>query len=468
MVQDAVDFNDTHSPEIRDERGHLSAELLSSVEAALAQGLTKWIRNLAAELHEADNGDLIEALDPDQRAEFIRLAGKQFDFTTLTELEDSTRARVIDSLQPEDLAEGVREMDSDDVVSLLEDLPAEDREDILARIPVEERRNLVAGLEFPEDSAGRRMQTEVIGVPPFWNVGRTIDYMRDDDDLPDEFYELFVVDAAFRPVGTVALSRLMRTKRPVVIADIANSDVRVVHANDDQEDVARLFARYNLVSCPVVDDSERLVGVITVDDIVDVIQVEADEDIKALAGVASDEDLSDNFWTIARGRFSWLLVNLGTAVAASVVIGLFAGQLQQMVALAILMPIVASQGGNAGIQSMTVTVRAISTLDLGPHNMSRVIGRELMAGMVNGLAFAVIIGSIAALWFQEFDLGLVIGLAMLINLVVAAAAGVIVPIALNRFHADPAVSSSTFVTTVTDIVGFVSFLGLAGWWFSLG
>ncbi|MHA1555123.1 MAG: magnesium transporter [Alphaproteobacteria bacterium] len=467
MTQDTVEPQTPESTDIRDERGHLSRGLLDAVRAAIGAGDGALVRALAGELHESDTGDLIEALDAGERTRFIQLLGDDFDFTTLTELEETTRVQVVENLPTEEVAEGVREIDSDDAVFILEDLEPDERERILEKIPAAERRTLAAGLEFPKDSAGRRMQTEVIAVPPFWTVGDTIDHMREDEGLPDEFYEIIVVDPAYRPIGTVGLSRLLRTRRPVPILDIVSEELHVVNAADDQEDVAREFERYNLVSAAVTDDSQRLVGVITVDDIVDVIEVEAAADIKALAGVAADEELSDNFWSITRGRFLWLAVNLATAVLASILIGMFSEQLQQMVALAILMPIVASQGGNAGTQTMTVTVRAIATRELGPHNVRRIIVRELLVGVANGVAFSLILGVVAYVWFQVPGLGVVIGLAMLVNLVAAAAGGVIIPLVLNRLRADPAVSSAAFVTTVTDLIGFLAFLGLAAWWFGL-
>lgn len=453
--------------EIRDENGHLSPAFLHATQDAVAAHDTMRARELLAQLHEADTGDLIEALSADDRAELIRLLGAEFDFTTLAELDENVRVELVESLPPEDVAEGLREIDSDDAVFILEDLGPDARAEILAQIPAQERRSLAAGLDYPEESAGRRMQLEVIAVPPFWTVGATIDHMREDEELPDEFYEILVVDAAYRPIGSIGLSRLLRTRRPVPVSEIAERELHVIDVMDDQEDVARQFERYNLVSAPVVDDSGRLVGVITVDDIVDVIEIEAEEDIKALGGVSADEELSDDFWTITRGRFVWLLVNLGTAVLASAVIGMFADQLQAMVALAVLMPIVASQGGNAGTQTMTVTVRALATRDLGPHNVRRIIARELLVGLTNGVAFAILLGIIATIWFQVPSLGAVIGIAMVINLVAAAAGGVVIPLILDKLNADPAVSSAAFVTTVTDLVGFLAFLGLASWWFGL-
>jgi magnesium transporter len=311
------------------------------------------------------------------------------------------------------------------------------------------------------------MQTDFITMPPNWNVGQAIDYMREAADLPERFYEIYAVDGAQHWQGAVALDVLLRSRRPVPLADLIDADRRRVIVTDDLEDVARLFGKYNLVAAPVVDTEDRLIGVITVDDVVDVIKDEADEDIKALGGVTSDEELSDNVWTIAKGRFNWLLVNLATAFLASSVLGLFEGQLQEMVALAVLAPIVASQGGNAATQTMTVAVRALATRELGATNAFRVVVREGLVGLVNGIAFAIITGIAAVAWFGIPGLGLVIGLAIVCNLVAGALGGILIPMWLERVRADPAVASGTFVTTVTDVVGFFSFLGIATLWFGL-
>jgi magnesium transporter len=311
------------------------------------------------------------------------------------------------------------------------------------------------------------MQPEFIAVPPDWTVGQAIDYMRDTPDLPDRFYEIYAVDSAKHWQGAVSLDTLLRARRPIPLADLIDEDRRRVSVMDDQEEVARLFGKYNLVAVPVVDTANRLVGVITVDDVVDVIEEEADEDLKALGGVTSDEELSDSVWTIAKARFNWLLVNLATAFLASSVLGLFEGQLEKMVALAVLAPIVASQGGNAATQTMTVAVRALATRQLGPNNAYRVVMREGLVGLVNGLAFAVITGVAAVAWFRIPGLGIVIGLAIMCNLVAGALGGILIPMVLERVRADPAVASGTFVTTITDVVGFFSFLGIATLWFGL-
>src|ERR1700759_222771 len=311
------------------------------------------------------------------------------------------------------------------------------------------------------------MQTEFITAGGDWTFGQAIDYMRETPDLPGRFYEIYVVDAQKRWQGAIPLDVLLRARRPVPLKDLIEEDRRRVSVEDDQEEVARLFGKYNLVAAPVVDAEDRLVGVITVDDVVDVIEEEADEDLKALGGVTSDEELSDNVCTIAKGRFNWLLVNLATAFLASSVLGLFEGQLEKMVALAVLAPIVASQGGNAATQTMTVAVRALATRELGSNNAFRVVMRAVLGGIGNGLAFAVITGIAAVAWFKIPGLGIVIGLAIVCNLIAGALGGILIPMVLERVRADPAVASGTFVTTVTDVVGFFSFLGIATLWFGL-
>src|SRR6202171_656528 len=447
---------------MRDEDGQIRPEFVEEIARAIDAADTAFLRAIVAELHEADLGDLIAALEPDDRVSLVELTGADFDFSALNEVDDSVREEILDELEPETVAEGVRELQSDDAVELLEGLDEEDKVEILERLPPSERVALERSLLYPENSAGRRMQTEFIAVPPDWTVGQAIDYMRDTPDLPDRFYEIYGVVQAPHWQGAIPLDALLRSRRPVPLADLIDEDRRRVSVMDDQGEVARLFGKYNLVAAPVVDTENRLVGVITIDDVVDVIEEEADEELKALGGVTSDEELSDNVWTIAKGRFNWLLVNLATAFLASSVLGLFEGQLQKMVALAVLAPIVASQGGNAATQTMTVAVRALATRELGSNNAFRVVMREGLVGLVNGFAFAVITGIAAVAWFRIPALGVVIGLAIICNLVAGALGGILIPMV-----ADPAVASGTFVTTITDVVGFFSFLGIATLWFGL-
>ena len=451
----------------RDEDGTLRADYVEQVVKALDAGNASALRELVGELHEADAGAVIEALDPELRPRLIALMGADFDFTALTQVDDTVREEILEELPPETVAEGVRDLDSDDAVTILEDLPKEDQAEILEQLPAVERVALKRSLDYPEDSAGRLMQDEFIAVGPDWNVGQTIDYMRETPDLPDRFWEIYVVDAGRRLTGVVALDRLLRTKRPIPIRDLFDEDLRPLRATDDQEEVARLFERYDLVSAPVIDDDGRLVGVITFDDIVDVIEEEAEEDIKALGGVSGEEELSDSVLTIVKSRFPWLLANMMCALVSAWVISQFEGSIAKMVALAVLMPIVASMGGNAGTQTMTVTVRALATRELSSVNARRIVRRELLVGLLNGLAFATILGVVAALWFGVADLGLVIALAMVTVLAAAALGGILIPLALTQLGVDPAVSSGPFVTTVTDVIGFLAFLGIATLWFGL-
>src|SRR5262245_4854177 len=452
---------------LRREDGPLREEFVEQVGEAVVAGGSSAVRKLVGGLHEGDLGSVIEALDPELRPRLVELMGRAFDFTALTQVDDTVREEILEELPTATVAEGVRELDSDDAVAILEDLPADEQAEILEQLPAIERIALRRSLDYPEYSAGRRMQDEFIAVGPDWTVGQTIDYMRETPDLPERFWEIYVVGADRKLVGVVALDRLLRTKRPIPIKDLFEEELHPVHAADEQDEVARLFERYDLVSAPVVDDDNRLVGVITFDDIVDVIEEEAEEDIKALGGVSGEEELSDSVWTIAKSRFPWLFANLLTALISAWVISNFEGAIAKMVALAVLMPIVASMGGNAGTQTMTVTVRALATRELSSVNAFRIIRRELFVGLFNGLSFAIILGAVAAFWFHVTDLGLVIALAMVTVLAAAALGGILIPLVLTKLGVDPAVSSGPFVTTVTDVVGFLSFLGIATLWFGL-
>jgi magnesium transporter len=449
--------------DLRDEEGEIRPEFLHAVIAALDTGEAAKLRDLALPLHEADLADLIELLRPEQRTMLIATLGEDFDAATLPELDEAVRDQVLETMPSEQVAEALQQLDSDDAVYVIEDLDKEDQTDILAKLPHFERLALERSLEYPEDSAGRIMQTDLIAVPPFWSVGQTIDYMREAEDLPDRFYELFVVDPAYHLLGSVALNSLLRAKRPTSIDAVTERDIHPIPVEADQEAVARQFERYNLTSAPVVDGGGRLVGVITADDIVEVVQEEASEDILRMGGVAG-ERVSDSVWRTASHRFTWLFANLITAILASFVISLFEATIEQMVALAVLMPIVASMGGNAGTQTMTVAVRALATQDIGPANVLRVIWRESAVGLLNGLLFAVIMAAIAFFWFGSDKLGLVIGVAMIVNLLAAALAGILIPLGLDALGLDPAIASGVFVTTVTDVVGFFAFLGLAALW----
>ncbi|CAN7604352.1 magnesium transporter [Rhizobium sp. LjRoot30] len=458
-------FNDADS-DIYTEDGSIRPDFLALVGAAIADRDIIFLRQNVTRLHESEIGDLLESIMPDQRLALIRLLGDEFDMTALTEVDEAIRLEIVDQLPNEQIAAAIGELDSDDAVYILEDLDQEDREEILAQLPFTERVRLRRALDYPESSAGRRMQTEFVAVPPFWTVGQTIDYMRDEEELPESFTQIFVIDPTFKLLGVVDLDRILRTKRQVKIEAIMRETNHPIPAVMDQEEAAQLFEQYDLLSAAVVDDNDRLVGVLTIDDVVDVIHEEADEDIKRLGGVG-DEELSDNVVSTVRSRFAWLFINLGTAMISASVIGLFDASIEKMIALAVLMPIVASMGGNAGTQTMTVTVRALATRDLDIYNAGRIIRREASVGIINGVMFATLLGLIAGLWFQNYQLGMVIGAAMIINLIAAALAGILLPLLLDKLGADPAIASSVFVTTVTDCTGFFAFLGIATWWFGI-
>ena len=451
---------------VRDDEDRLNPDFIAAVEDALAADYRAGLKALAGELHEADTGDLLETLNAEERAAFIRLLGEEFDYAALTETDEAVRLQVLEDLPNEVIAEGLGDLDSDDAVYILEDLDEDDQAAILEELPYADRAQLKKALDYPEESAGRRMQSEFIAVAPFWTVGQTIDYMREARDLPDSFYEIYVVAPAFKLLGSVHLDKLLRTKRAEKVTSIMEETRQAVLATEDQEEVARRFERYNLVSSAVVDENARLVGVRTGDDSVDVIQEEAEEDLRALAGVG-DEEISDSVVTIARSRLTWLVVNLGTAILASVVIALFEDTIEAMVALAVLMPIVASMGGNAGTQTMTVAVRGIATQELGARNMLRVLNREILVSALNGVALANLIGITARLWFATPGLGVVIAGAIIINMLFAGLSGLLIPIVLDRMNVDPAIASSELETTVTDVVGFFAFLGIAALWFGL-
>jgi magnesium transporter len=453
--------------DIYGEDGAIRPHFLAHIGAAIADRDTLTLKHDVSRLHQSELGDLLEALLPEQRRALVDLMGADFDFSSLTEVDEAIRLDIVDSLPNDQIAQAVQELDSDDAVYILEDLDQEDQEEILAQLPFTERIRLRRALDYPEETAGRRMQTEFVAVPPFWTVGQTIDYMREDQNLPDRFSQIFVIDPTFKLLGAVDLDQILRTKRTVKIEEIMHETRHAIPATMDQEEAAREFEQYDLLSAAVVDENERLVGVLTIDDVVDVIQQEAEEDLLRMGGVG-DEELSDTVIDTSRSRVPWLLINLATAFLSASVISMFGATIEQMVALAALMPIVASLGGNAGTQTMTVTVRALATKDLDIYNAGRVIRREVMVGLLNGIVIAAILGVIAGAWFQNVDLGIVIASAMIINMFAAALAGILIPLVLDRSGADPAISSSIFTTMVTDVTGFVAFLGLATWWLRLG
>ena len=386
----------------------------------------------------------------------------RFDPEILPELDDKVRDEVVEQLGTASLAAAIAGLKNDDALYLISSFGEGKQRQVMSAIPAALRARIEEGLAFPEDSAGRLMQRDVVAVPAFWTVGETIDYLRENEDLPEDFYDLFVVDPRHRPAGTVPLNRILRAKRPVHIADLMVSEGVTIPVNMDQEEVAYVFSQHNLVSAPVVDDSRRLVGAITVDDVVDVIHEEAEEDLMHLGGVR-EGDLYDAVVETGKSRFSWLFLNLATAILASVVIAFFADTIERIVMLAVLMPIVASMGGNAGTQTLTVAVRAIATKELTPANAWRVLGKEVLVGAFNGVLFAVLLGIIAWAWSGDPGIGVVIAAAMIVTMVVAGLAGTAIPLGLSRTGIDPAIASGVFLTTITDVIAFLAFLGLAAW-----
>lgn len=458
-----VDEEKDKHPEVEIEEGDefgLGEEHLSQLRDHLRDGDEKGVRDLFEDLHYADAADILQQLKSDDRTQVYQIVGTSFDPDIISELDDDILEEVVEEMGANQVAQAISEMDSDDALSVLEELDEDDQKEVLEALPIGERSIILEGLSFPEDSAGRLMQRDLVAVPSFWTVGETLDYLRGDVDLPDDFYEIFVVDPMFKPLGTVPLSRLMRNKRPIRVSSLMEEQLTTVPVETDQEEVAFIFRDRDLVSAPVVDKNARLLGVITIDDVVDVIDEEHEEDIMRMGGVTQDEFYSSAV-DAAKSRLVWLVVNLGTAILASMVIGLFSDTIEQLVALAVLMPIVASMGGNAGTQTLTIAVRAIAMKELTPANALRVVGKEVAVGSVNGIIFAILIGTATWAWFGDAKLAAVIGAAMVVNMIVAGFSGALIPVALDRFGADPAISSSVFLTTVTDVVGFFAFLGLA-------
>ncbi len=458
----------SHVTQLRDPWGALNSNFIEDLRGCLEAQDAKSARLQTRDLHAADLADALQALNSQERVALISLLGKNFDVEALAELDEGTRDSLIEALPAEVVASAIKKLDTDDAVYLLEDLDREDRAEILAKVSKEDRAALSRALDYPEDTAGRLMQNEFVAVPEFWTVGQVIDHTRSARGLPESFVEIYVTNESFNLKGAMPLSRLLRSKRERKVADLMDTDQTVFNVNDPQEDVAYKFEQYNLVSAAVTDSTGKLVGMLMVDDILDIIQERAEDDMLRLGGVAADEDITGSVLETTRLRFAWLFLNLLTAVLASWVISWFDATIQQMVAIAVLMPIVASMGGNAGTQTMTVAVRALATRQLGPFNAMKVVWRECAVGLINGFLFAVIIGLFTWAWFGFGALGIIIGAAMIINLLAAALAGILLPLVMDHFEFDPAVSAAVFLTTVTDVVGFFSFLGLASLWLRKG
>jgi len=425
---------------------------------------TNFLNRTLKELHPADSADIVEHLSQDDREKLIKLNNFKIDPSVFIELNEAIQAEIIKYLSNESIVFILKNLDSDDAIKILENLDEPNKNEILSSLPPKDRFVLLESLSYPEDSAARIMQRQFTAIPSNWSVGQTIDYLRENRDLPEEFLEIFIVDNEFKPIGTVPSSKVLRTPRETKMISITNETQFLVPVDMDREEVGRMFENYNLNSACVVDKNNKLVGMITNDDILTVLAEEAEEDALRLAGVG-DEEITDGILTKTKRRFNWLLLNLFTAFLATWVISLFGATIEQMVALAFLMPIVASMGGNAGMQTLAVTVRAIATNDLTENNFSQNIIKEFSIGILNGFIFALISAAIVQLWFKDVILSLIISISMILNMIVAGLFGILVPVSLKKMNIDPAIASSVFVTTITDVIGFLSFLGIGAYFF---
>ena len=439
-------------------------EFISTFTQNIESGNVEFINQNLKDLHEADVANLIENLNPDIRNKLIEIESFNIDPEIFIELNESIQSEVLQLLSIDSLIKIIKRLESDNAIKILENLSKEIKEKVLEKLPPKDKFLLQEGLSYPEDSAARIMQREFTAVPSNWTVGQTIDYLREDKDLPEEFLEIFIVDNDFKPIGTVPSSRVLRTSRDSKMNSIMREMPVLISVNMDKEEVGLTFENYNLVSAGVVNKENKLVGMITADDVVTVVQEEAEEDALRLAGVG-DEEITDSVMLKTKRRFNWLLLNLFTALLATWVISFFGASIEQMVALAFLMPIVASMGGNAGMQTLAVTIRAIATKELSKSNFNRVVGKEFLIGILNGIIFAIITAIIVQLWFKELNLSLLIGISMILNMIVAGLFGILVPVSLKKLNIDPALASSVFVTTITDVIGFLSFLGLGSFYF---
>ena len=451
--------DDRIDDERMDEENTFKPEFVRAVEDALEEGDTKAVYELVEPLPPADIADLLELLERQERYQLAAAITDLMTSEVVAELNDYVREDMMEALPPEAVAQIVDQLETDDAVQLIEDLDEADQRAILAEVELEDRIAIQSALSYPEETAGRLMSREFVAVPEHLTVGDLIDYLRDGRDLPDEFFEVFVVDEKHHPVGTCALSWVLRAPRNVALADVMKRDQTLIPVMLDQEEVGLMFQKYNLISAAVVDENDRLVGQMTVDDVVHIISEEAGEDALLMSG-AGDGDINEPIREAYSARVRWLIANLGTALVASLIIAMFGAAIEQLVALAVLMPIVASIGGNAGTQTMAVTVRAIATNQLTRSNTRRILLREMRVAVLNGMTIAVLIGLATGVIFSPM-LGGVIALAMVINVVIAGLAGVLVPVIFDRLDQDPAVASSVFVTMITDSMGFFAFLGLA-------
>ena len=439
-------------------------EFINVLSKKIKDNDTAFLNRTLKELHPSDSADLIENLIPENRTKLIEIEGFNLDPEIFIELNESIQTEIFILLSTESIVNILRRLESDNALKILENLDEKKKNTVLNKLPPKDRFILQEGLSYPEDSAARIMQREFTAIPSNWSVGQTIDYLRENKDLPEEFLEIFIVDSDFKPIGTVPSSKVLRASRDSKMNLIMSEMPVLIPVNMDKEEVGRIFENYNLISAGVVDKTNKLVGMITGDDVVTVVKEEAEEDVLRLAGVG-DEEITDSVLKKTKRRFNWLLLNLFTALLATWVISKFGATIEQMVALAFLMPIVASMGGNARMQTLAVTIRAIATKELSSGNLTQIVTKEFIIGVLNGIIFAAITALIVQLWFKEINLSILIAVAMVLNMMVAGLFGILVPVSLKKLNIDPAIASSVFVTTITDVIGFLSFLGIGAYFF---
>ncbi len=439
-------------------------EFIKVVTQKISNNDAEFITNSFKEMHPADAADIIEHLNQDDRESLIKLNNFKIDPEVFVELNESVQSEIIAYLSSESIVTILKNLESDDAIKILENVQEKDKNVILSSLPPKDRFALLESLSYPEDSAARIMQREFTAIPSNWSVGQTIDYLRENKELPEEFLEIFIVDEEFKPIGTIPSSRVLRTPRDTTMLSLMSESQLLIPVDMDKEEVGNLFENYNLSSAAVIDKSNKLVGMITYDDVLTVLKEEAEEDVLRLAGVG-DEEITDGILTKTKRRFNWLLLNLFTAFLATYCISLFGATIKQMIVLAFLMPIVASMGGNAGMQTLTVTVRSLATKDLTKNNFSKNVFKEFNIGVLNGVIFAIISSLIVQVWFNDHILSLIISISMIMTMIVAGLFGILIPVTLKKLNIDPAISSSVFVTTITDVIGFVSFLGVGAYFF---
>ncbi len=439
-------------------------EFIKVVTQKISNNDAEFITNSFKEMHPADAADIIEHLNQNDRESLIKLNNFKIDPEVFVELNESVQSEIIAYLSSESIVTILKNLESDDAIKILENVQEKDKNVILSSLPPKDRFALLESLSYPEDSAARIMQREFTAIPSNWSVGQTIDYLRENKELPEEFLEIFIVDEEFKPIGTIPSSRVLRTPRDTTMLSLMSESQLLIPVDMDKEEVGNLFENYNLSSAAVIDKSNKLVGMITYDDVLTVLKEEAEEDVLRLAGVG-DEEITDGILTKTKRRFNWLLLNLFTAFLATYCISLFGATIKQMVVLAFLMPIVASMGGNAGMQTLTVTVRSLATKDLTKNNFSKNVFKEFNIGVLNGVIFAIISSLIVQVWFNDHILSLIISISMIMTMIVAGLFGILIPVTLKKLNIDPAISSSVFVTTITDVIGFVSFLGVGAYFF---